>query len=30
VRRRFLGHLDEEERERLAELWERVLPGSTD
>jgi DNA-binding MarR family transcriptional regulator len=30
VRERFIAHLSAEDFERLAELWERVLPGSTD
>src|SRR3954462_5171736 len=29
VRRRFLAHLAGEDFERIAELWERMLPGST-
>jgi DNA-binding MarR family transcriptional regulator len=29
VRERFLSHVDPEEQQRLAELWERILPGST-
>jgi DNA-binding MarR family transcriptional regulator len=29
VRERFLAHLTDEDQERLAELWERVVPGST-
>src|SRR4051794_39934801 len=29
VRRRFLSQLETEDCERLTELWERVLPGST-
>src|SRR3954451_10801240 len=29
VRQRFLAHLEPEESDRLVELWERVLPGST-
>jgi DNA-binding MarR family transcriptional regulator len=29
VRQRFLAHLAPEDLERLAELWERVVPGST-
>ena len=30
VREKFLAHLSGEDFERLAELWERVLPGSTE
>jgi DNA-binding MarR family transcriptional regulator len=29
VRERFLRHLGPEDYDRLAELWERILPGST-
>jgi len=29
VRGRFLAHLTPEDYERLAQLWERVVPGST-
>jgi DNA-binding MarR family transcriptional regulator len=29
VRAGFLGHLEPQELDRLAELWERMLPGST-
>lgn len=28
VRRRFLARLDEEDREALAEIWERLRPGA--
>jgi DNA-binding MarR family transcriptional regulator len=30
VRERFLSHLSDEDFERLAGIWERMLPGSTD
>ena len=30
VRERFLAHLSPEDFERLSDLWERMLPGSTD
>jgi DNA-binding MarR family transcriptional regulator len=30
VREKFLAHLSAEDFELLADLWERVLPGSTD
>ncbi|HVL97109.1 MAG TPA: MarR family transcriptional regulator [Solirubrobacteraceae bacterium] len=30
VRRSFLQHLEDDDYPRLAALWERVLPGSTD
>jgi len=29
VRERFLAHLGPEDYERLGELWERIVPGST-
>src|SRR3954452_25496065 len=29
VRARFLAHVEGEDFDRLAELWERILPGST-
>src|SRR4051794_20532722 len=29
VRAKFLAHLDGEDFERLSELWEKMLPGST-
>jgi DNA-binding MarR family transcriptional regulator len=29
VRARFLAHLGDEDFERVADLWERMLPGST-
>src|SRR3954470_21831774 len=30
VRERFLSHLEDEDFERIAAAWERVLPGSTE